>query len=430
MQNPILGCIADDFTGGTDLANTLVRQGMRVVQTIGIPTSHCVLPEVDAIVVSLKCRSIEREDAVAQCLSALHRLQALGCTHFLYKYCSTFDSTPKGNIGPVAQALLEELAKSSAAPPENMVALFCPAFPENKRTVYKGQLFVGDVPLHESSMRHHPLTPMTDASLPRLLQAQLGVDVACVYWDTVRQGPQAVRLAIQSLAAKGTRFIVADALVDEDLLTLGTACADMLITGGSGVALGLANEYRKRGLMQCHPHAYTPLDVQGHSAILAGSCSEATREQLRHWLQQGKPAFQLDVPQLAHNPDYLTTLHQWAQQHATQTPLVYASASPDIVAHNQNTLGQATAGILVEEALAAVAQTLHHTGVRRFVVAGGETSSAVVTALQVEALRIGEQIAPGVPWTVSTGDRPLAFALKSGNFGGPNFFAEALALLP
>lgn len=424
MRNPILGCIADDFTGGTDIANTLVHQGMRVIQTIGAPAGK--LPEADAVVVSLKSRSIEPELAVAQSLEALRALQALGCSRFFFKYCSTFDSTPKGNIGPVAKALLDAISGSE----KGAVALLCPAFPENGRTVYKGRLFVGDLPLDESPMRHHPLTPMTDSSLARLLEPQVGESVGCVTWDTVRQGPEAVAAAVAALARAGTRFVVADAITNDDLYVLGAACADRLVTGGSGVALGLPAVYRAKGLLPEQGEGCCALKPVGHTAILAGSCSEATRNQLQRWLDRGLPARRVEALKLAEGPAYLEELHQWAVAHADKIPLFHASAAPEEVLHVQAKLGRDKAGELVESALSSLAVTLREAGVDRFVVAGGETSGAVVKALGVDALCIGAQIAPGVPWTVSTGAAPLALALKSGNFGGPDFFADALSMLP
>lgn len=432
---PLLGCIADDFTGGTDLANALVRHGMRVVQTIGTPKADAQL-DADAIVVSLKCRSIEPDEAVAQCLDAVKALQAHGCTRFFWKYCSTFDSTPRGNIGPVAKALLEHLAADGkgdkgAAP----LTLFCPAFPENKRTVYKGRLFVGDVPLDESPMRHHPLTPMTDSSLVRLLAPQVGgmpEAVACVNWDTVRQGAEAVRTALRELAHKGVRYVVADAIVDEDLFVLGEACADMpLVTGGSGIAIGLPAAWRKAGLLPERGHSACALDVPGHTALLAGSCSEATRGQLAKWMARGLPERRVEALRLAEGPKYLEELIAWAKTHAGKTPLLHASATPREVQEVQEVLGRDRAGELVEHALSTLAVALRDAGVTRFVVAGGETSGAVVKALHVDALGIGEQIAPGVPWTVSTGGgKKLVLALKSGNFGGPDFFGDAISYLP
>lgn len=424
MSKPILGCIADDFTGGTDLANTLVRQGMRVIQTIGAPKGE--LPEADAVVVSLKSRSIDPALAVEQSLAALRALQSLGCTRFFLKYCSTFDSTPTGNIGPVAKALLEALSGSD----KDAIALVCPAFPENGRTVYKGRLFVGDLPLDESPMRHHPLTPMTDSSLVRLLEPQVSEAVGCVTWDTVRQGPAAVSAAVADLAAAGTRFVVADAITNEDLFVLGAACADRLITGGSGVALGLPDVYRAKGLLPAQAESCCALEPTGYTAILAGSCSEATRNQLQNWLERGLPARRVEALKLAEGPAYLEELRQWAVAHADKIPLLHASASPEEVQRVQAHLGRDLAGELVEKALSALAVALREAGVNRFVVAGGETSGAVTSALGVEALRIGAQIAPGVPWTVSTGANPLAVALKSGNFGGPDFFADALSMLP
>lgn len=439
-STPLLGCIADDFTGGTDLANALVRHGMRVIQTVGAPKADAKF-DANAIVVSLKCRSIDPADAVQECLDALKALQAVGCTRFFWKYCSTFDSTPRGNIGPVAKALLDHL--SASATPTTFegigatapIALVCPAFPENKRTVYKGHLFVGDVLLNESPMRHHPLTPMTDSSLTRLMEAQVGETVGTVNWETVRQGADAVRHALAALAAKGVRFAVADAIMDEDLFVLGEACANMpLVTGGSGIAIGLPSAWRKAGMIAEHDHSACALDVAGGTALLAGSCSEATRGQLAKWIAGGLPEKRVDALRLAEGPAYLEELLQWVKTNATSIPLLHASATPDEVSKIQQKLGREKAGELVEHALATLAVALRDAGVTRFVIAGGETSSAVVKALGVDALRIGEQIAPGVPWTVSTSSasgagKPLALALKSGNFGGPDFFADAVRML-
>lgn len=437
---PLLGCIADDFTGGTDLANALVRHGMRVIQTIGAPKPGTQL-DADAIVVSLKCRSIEPEEATVQCLEALKALQAQGCTRFFWKYCSTFDSTPRGNIGPVAKTLLDHITadgNSATGAASSPITVFCPAFPENKRTVYKGRLFVGDVPLDESPMRHHPLTPMTDSSLVRLLEPQVGgasrsaSPVGCINWEVVQQGVDAVRAALLALAKKGVRFAVADAIMDEDLFVLGEACADLpLVTGGSGIAIGLPAAWRKAGLLPERGNSACALDVAGHTALLAGSCSEATRGQLGKWMERGLPERRVEALRLAEDPAYLDELIAWAKEHADKTPLLHASATPQEVAAVQHKLGREKAGELVENALSTLAVVLRDAGVTRFVVAGGETSGAVVKALNVDALGIGQQIAPGVPWTVGTDNgKKLALALKSGNFGGPDFFGDALSHLP
>ena len=422
---PILGCIGDDFTGSTDLANTLVRQGMRVIQTCGIPAPGLALPEADALVVSLKCRSIDPDEAVAQCTEALDWLRKQGCSRFFWKYCSTFDSTPKGNIGPVAKALLEKLGASHT--------IACPAFPENKRSIYKGHLFVGDLPLNESPMRDHPLTPMRDSSLQRLLSPQVNEPVGLVTWETVRKGAKAVQEHLEALGAKGIRFVIPDAIEDADLFTLGEACADLpLITGGSGIALGLPGSYRKSGMLQSRADSAMPIQVRGKTAILSGSCSEATRAQLAAFSAHGLPMRQLDPLLLAKGPEHLEETLAWAKERfAGEKPvLVHAGEAPEKVGAVQEHLGRERAGALVEEALAKLSVAFVREGVRRLIVAGGETSGAVVTALAVSGLHIGPQIAPGVPWTVSIEDPALALALKSGNFGGPDFFADALDMLP
>ena len=422
---PILGCIGDDFTGSTDLANTLARRGMRVIQTIGIPSGEECRLEADALVVSLKCRSIAPAEADRQCLQALEWLKHAGCRQFFWKYCSTFDSTPAGNIGTVAKALLERLG----AP----VAVVCPAFPENKRTVYQGRLFVDSAPLDESPMRDHPLTPMRDSSLLRLLKPQVAEAVGLVPWKVVRQGAHAIRECLHAMAQRGVRFAVADALEDDDLMALGEACADLpLVTGGSGMALGLPANYRRAGLLgDPADTAVLPL-VSGATAILSGSCSEATRAQLSAFQAFGLPSRRLDPLRLAEGPGHLEEVLAWAAPcFAAERPvLVHAGAAPKQVAVVQEKLGRQRAGELVEQALAKLAVAFKADGVRRFIVAGGETSGAVVTALKVRALGIGPQIAPGVPWTVTIDKEPLALALKSGNFGGASFFADALGMLP
>ena len=425
-MSTLLGCIADDFTGGTDLANTLVRQGMRTVQTNGLPGADLALPETDALVVSLKCRSIAPAEAVRQCREALAWLRDLGCRQFFWKYCSTFDSTPKGNIGPVAEALLDDLGAR--------LAPVCPAFPQNGRTVYKGRLFVGDLPLNESPMRLHPVTPMTDASLPRLLAPQVRGTVGLVPWECVRRGPEAVHGALSDLAARGMRFAVADALEDADLLTLGQACADLpLLTGGSGLALGLPENFRRQGLLNGEQTAASLPEPGGPVLILSGSCSEATLAQLAELTRHGHPTRQLD-PFRLEDAAYLDELCGWAAAHLGADPVVVrASAESAAVGTVQARLGKERSGQLVENALGRIAQACRRAGARHIIVAGGESSGAVVQALQVRAMRIGAQIAPGVPWIFSAEGRdgpPLSLALKSGNFGGRDFFSRALAMLP
>lgn len=415
----ILGCIADDFTGATDLANTLVRRGLRSVQLIGVPEAGYRLDDVDAVVIALKTRTTPVAVAVAQSLSALDWLRTAGCRQYFFKYCSTFDSTPKGNIGPVTEALMEAL--------DTDFSIACPAFPENGRTVFKGHLFVGDVPLNESGMQHHPLTPMTDANLVRVLAAQCAGKVGLVAFDVVNRGSQAVIDAFVQLRTAGYRHAIVDAISDEHLMIVGGACADLeLVTGGSGVALGLPENFRRAGLLAENAAADALPAVGGMAAVLAGSCSPATLAQVEY-ARSLWPAFYIDPMAIADGRDVAKQAVEFAGARLADGPvLIYASAAPDIVGDVQAKLGRDQAGSLVEGAMAQIASGLVEHGVRKLVVAGGETSGAVVGALNVRALRIGPQIDPGVPWTASIGEPELALALKSGNFGATNFFKKAL----
>ncbi|MCW5622002.1 MAG: four-carbon acid sugar kinase family protein [Burkholderiales bacterium] len=418
----LLGCIADDFTGATDLANTLVKAGMRTVQLLGVPRGTLDVPEADAVIVALKSRSNPAAEAVQMSLGALEWLRAAGARQFYFKYCSTFDSTDAGNIGPVADALLDALGAD--------FTVFNPAFPTNKRTVYKGYLFVGDELLSESGMRHHPLTPMTDPSLVRVLQRQTTHKVGVMQYGTLVQGAPAVREAFDTLRAAGVRHVVLDSITDEHLFTLGEACADLqLITGGSGMAMGLPANFVRAGLMRSGQSMPLP-HVTGPTAVLAGSCSTATQGQVAH-MKRDHPTFELDPLAMAAGRDVAMEALTWAESRLSEKPiLIYSTATPEQVAQVQQQLGREHAGTLVEHTLGRIAQGLVQRGVRRLVVAGGETSGAVVGALGVEGLTIGPEIDPGVPWTFGIGQPPLALALKSGNFGGPDFFTRAFRMQP
>ena len=418
----LLGCIADDFTGATDLANNLVRSGMRTLQTIGVPAAP-LAGEVDAVVVALKSRTIAAADAVAQSLAALDWLKRAGCRQFYFKYCSTFDSTPQGNIGPVAEALMDALGAN--------IAIACPAFPTNARTIYMGNLFVGALPLSESGMRHHPLTPMTDASLVRVLQAQSRGKVGLVAWTAVAAGEQAIRARFAALEAEGVRLAVVDAISDADLGAIAAACADHpLITAGSGIAIGLPENFRRAGLLPLRADAAELPRVPGLAAVISGSCSQATNGQVAHWIESGRPAIRIDPREIFRGTDVAAgALLQAAPLLASGPVLFYATATPEEVKSVQVELGVAEAGAMVERALAGIAQGLIARGVTRLVVAGGETSGAVVQALGVTALKIGPQIDPGVPWTATQGAQPILLALKSGNFGSRDFFSKSLAQL-
>jgi uncharacterized protein YgbK (DUF1537 family) len=421
MTQPALGVIADDFTGATDVAGMLVQAGMSALLAIGVPPADAVL-DADAIVVALKSRTVPAADAVRESLAALERLRAAGCRRFYFKVCSTFDSTPRGNIGPVAEALMAALGTD--------FAIACPAFPENGRSVYRGHLFVGDLLLSDSGMRNHPLTPMTDANLVRWLQAQTTLRVGLLRHDAVAAGTDAVAARIAGLRADGVRIAVADAIDNADLRTLGAACADLpLVVAGSGLALGLPVPYAARGWVRPDAQAAALPAVGGHAAVLSGSCSTATNAQVQHWLQAGQPAFRIDALRLAEGAPLAAQALAWADSRLAQGPvLVYATAAADDVKAVQQQLGAERAGSLIEACLAEIATGLLDRGVRRLVVAGGETSGAVVQALQVQRLRVGATIDPGVPWTQAEG-RPLLLALKSGNFGSVDFFAKALAMV-
>jgi len=420
----LLGAIADDFTGATDLCNMLVRHGMRTVQLIGVPRATLEVGEVDAVTIALKSRTAPVKEAVADSLEALDWLRRAGARQIFFKYCSTFDSTAEGNIGPVGDALADRLDAS--------IAIACPAFPETGRTIYMGYLFVGDRLLSETHMAHHPLTPMTDPDLVRVLGRQTPRKVGLVAWPTVRRGASFIRDRLTELRHEGCRWAIVDCLEDEDLLAIGEAVADHpLVTGGSGVAMGLPANFRRAGLLPDRGAEAAALPpVAGPAVVLAGSCSAATLAQIEAF-REHRPARRLDPLALARGEE-LQEVVAWAREHLPSGPvLVYASAPPEEVRRVQAELGRERAGAVVEEAMAVIARELVAGGVRRLVVAGGETSGAVVKALGIEGLVIGPQIDPGVPATVTIGCGPrLALALKSGNFGRRDFFLRAFEVMP
>lgn len=419
----LLGAIGDDFTGSTDLANTLVRQGMRTVQLIGVPDDDITGIDADAVVIALKSRTIPAQEAVTQSLAALNWLKIAGCRQFFFKYCSTFDSTDAGNIGPVAKALLQAL--------DSDLTIACPAFPENERAVFKGHLFVGDVLLSDSGMKNHPLTPMMDSNLVWVLGRQVKDKVGLIQYRTVSKGSEAIRQALDELCRKGIRYAVVDAIDDAHLLTIGEALTDMpLITGGSGVAMGLPENFRRQGLLKAREDAAALPDVKGKEAVISGSCSAATQEQVSV-MKRTHPARQLDILALAtQDKREIDDAVQWTLPLLDKGPvLIYTTDAPEAVQSVQQKLGRDRAGEIAENAQAEIARRLVEAGVRRLIVAGGETSGAVVEALKVKGLRIGLQIDPGVPWTTSLADEPIALSLKSGNFGSPDFFLKAFAKL-
>ena len=419
----LIGCIADDLTGATDLALTLVKEGLRTVQSTGIPAAGLDLTGVDALVIALKSRSIPAPEAVAQSLAAARCLQDLGARRLLFKYCSTFDSTDEGNIGPVTEALLGLVGGQTIA---------CPAFPRAGRTIYAGQLFVNGVPLAESPMKDHPLNPMRDSDLRRVLGRQTSLAVGLVGFVDVEAGPEGIRAALARESEAGRSIAIVDALTDRHLRAIGAAVAHLpLITGGSGVAMGLPAAYLAAGLLEeLTPPPRMMAAPAGRAAILAGSCSAATRQQIESARAAGLPTFQLDAGRLAEGRQSVDDVLGWADSQPAGRPiLVFSSADPEIVRETQDRLGREAAGAMIEAVLAGTARGLRQRGFTRLLVAGGETSGAVVHALGVQSLAIGPEIDPGVPWTRTLDGPDMALALKSGNFGTPDFFLKAWARL-
>ena len=415
----ILGCIADDFTGATDLAGLLARSGVHVSLRLGVPDA----PPSDTApfeVIALKCRTAPTDEAVAECRAALTWLQDAGASRFFWKYCSTFDSTPEGNIGPVAEALMADLDVDQT--------IYCPAFPENGRSIFMGNLFVGQQPLAESPMKDHPLTPMRDSNLMRLLEPQVTRPVGLVDRLTVARGAAALRRHLSTLQDDGVAHVVVDAVANDDLYVIAESCREMiLMTGGSAVAMPLPDLYRDEGLLAADAPSLDRPRLPAAAIVLSGSCSAMTNEQVSAF--SGGPSLQLDPLALA-DTGHGAALEWLQAQPMDSTPMIYATASPDSVRAAQEKLGTALAGELVETALAELAKAAFASGRRRFVVAGGETSGAVSQALGLSRLDIGAEIAPGVPWTFSAvGGEPIAITLKSGNFGDRDFFAAALARL-
>ena len=415
----LLGAVADDYTGASDLANTLTRNGLSTIQTIGVPAADLALGDVEAVVIALKIRSVEAPRAVTAALAAYDWLVARGARHVMYKICSTFDSTDAGNIGPVTDALR---ARAGAG-----VCLVTPAFPETGRTVYRGHLFVGDIPLNESPLKDHPLNPMRDANLARVLGRQSQAPVGLVDLATVARGADAIAQRLKALEGQSCGAAIVDAVFETDLETIGQAAArGPVSTGASGLGLGLARALRRGGAASA-----APLDpVGGSAAILAGSCSQATLEQIAAAAAE-TAVLRLDVDQLIEGEAEIARALAWAQARLSAGPvLIASSAEPERVTALQARVGREASGHKIERALAEIAAGLVEGGVRRLIVAGGETSGAVVDRLGVAAFRLGPEIAPGVPLmrTVGRAGGELQMALKSGNFGGRDFFRRALAM--
>ncbi len=403
----LLGCIGDDFTGSSDLANTLAKGGMNTVQYTGVPDEPAG-SDVQAGVVALKSRSIEPHLAVEQSLEALNWLKSQGCEQFFFKYCSTFDSTPQGNIGPVIDALSDAL--------DTEIVVVCPAFPGTGRSLYQGHLFVNDVLLNASGMENHPLTPMTDPDIRRWLSLQSRYRVGHVPAEQVFSGNLQIRQELLAQHEKGNRHIVVDAIRNEDLFEIGTAAKNLtLITGGSGVALGLPKNF---GCLNQH----TPwIGQKGKAVALSGSCSTATRTQVaKH--KTSNPAFEIDAAAVLRGSLSPTDVSDWLLNNEG-LPLAYSSADPEVVKKVQSEFGQETSSKALEDFFAQIAQLITKAGVARIITAGGETSGAVVEGLSLKKMEIGPEIDPGVP--ALRAGRDLVVALKSGNFGDVDFFEKA-----
>jgi uncharacterized protein YgbK (DUF1537 family) len=419
----LLGCIADDFTGATDLASMLTRGGMRTILKLGAPEPGETLPEAEALVVALKSRTAPVAEAVAESLASWRWVAAGGARQGYFKYCSTFDSTPEGNIGPVAEALMAETQADQT--------IYCPALPENGRTVYQGKLFVFDELLSESGMRNHPLTPMTDADLRRVVAAQIsdGGKVGLVPFAVMEQGAEAIRARLDALAAEGVAHVVIDVLTDAHLAALGVACKDMaLVTAGSGLGLALPANFAAEGLLEGGAADLLP-QIGGRTLLLSGSCSVATNAQVTRWQAEGGATLRLDPLALADGRQGASAALEWVAGQGGPA-LIAATQPPGQVKAAQEALGRERAAELVERCLADIAIGARAVGIRRFVVAGGETAGAVAQALGAERLAVGPSIAPGVPWCATLGAEPVALALKSGNFGAETFFADAVEMAP
>ena len=416
----LLGCIADDFTGATDLAGLLARSGVKVSLRMGVPSEE---PKDTAAfeVIALKCRTAPLDEALPEVRAAYDWLKRAGATHFFWKYCSTFDSTAKGNIGPIAEALMEEIGTDQT--------IYCPAFPENGRSIFMGNLFVGEQPIAESPMKDHPLTPMRDSNLMRLLEPQVTKPVGLANRLCVAKGPEAIKARLEELRKDGVAHVVIDAVANEDLYLIAKACQDMpLLTGGSAIAMPLPELYLQQGALSADEAKTEVPNLAKAAIVLSGSCSAKTRAQVAAYSETA-PSYQLNPLDLAEQgPD--KALEWLAAQDLAKAPLIYATAEPDQVKIAQEKLGVMQAGEIVEEALAKLAVAARDQGAERFIVAGGETSGAVTKALGVVTLDVSTEISPGVPWSFcNTGGKTVALTLKSGNFGDVRFFDDALRKL-
>lgn len=417
MSRLKLGVIADDFTGATDIASFMVNAGWRVVQQIGVPDPDLVAPDVDAIVIALKSRSCPVDTAISETLASARWLKSQGAAQLFFKYCSTFDSTAVGNIGPVADALLQAFNIQKT--------IFCPALSAYGRTVVHGHLFVNGQLLNESGMQNHPVNPMMDANLCRVLAAQSSHKVGLIDYACVDAGAAAMGHSMAAQLSKGTQFFIVDTLNDSQLQTIAEAVrAFELVTGGSGLggalaALDVAGQARTRVSLR---------PINNKTVILSGSCSVMTNQQVAYYCESGAPHQAIDVTLALKNTEYANDLTKWVlaqyQQNTTQAPLLYATQSPENLRQIQAEFGAEVASLAVERLFSQIAQNLAREGICNFIVAGGETSGAITQALQIKEFEIGDTVAPGVPWVKAVATNTF-LCLKSGNFGDVTFFQKA-----
>ncbi|MEZ5924081.1 MAG: four-carbon acid sugar kinase family protein [Hyphomicrobiaceae bacterium] len=415
----LLGAIADDLTGGIELASMLVAQGVRT--GFGIGPAASLVEDAEAQVIALKTRVIPADEAVTAVLGGAERLITRGARQVFFKYCATFDSTPAGNIGPCAEALIDRLDAHRA--------LFCPALCETGRTVYQGHMFGGSTLLSDSPKRFDPLTPMTDSNLVRVLQAQSRQKVGLIDHSIVEAGPEAIRYRSEQLAAEGATLQIVDTLNENHLAAIADAAAGMpLLTGNSSVAAHLPACWRRSGDLQ----ATAPImlaGVDGPGAVIAGSVAEQTRQQLAVFGTH-HPVLTLHLERAFAGDDLVGEAMTFARQCMRQCrDFAISTAVPQAAVDQlQTRFGRAETAAQAEFILSTLAHRfVHELGVRRIVVAGGETSGAVVAALGLTRLEVGPYLGLGMSRAITRTEPILGLSLKSGKLGSLDVFERLLA---
>jgi uncharacterized protein YgbK (DUF1537 family) len=420
MTEPLaFAAIADDLTGGLELASLIRRGGVRCPLLLH-PGPRTDLAGLEAVVFGLKTRVIPARRAVAAFARAMDAIGRRGARQVFYKYCATFDSTPRGNIGPCADLLMERR--------EAGFTLFCPAFPEVGRTVYQGHLFAGEVLISDSPKRFDPLTPMREPSLVKVLQAQTRRRVGLLPHAVLAEGVAAAAARAARLQADGIPYAIADTLDEADLAVTAEASVDWpLMTGGSSVAVYYPALWRARGWMAGTDAPALPPPPPGPAVVVAGSCADRTFDQLAHFGER-RPVLFLDPARALDGADLVAEALAWAGRGLPDGAVAVAtSARPDAVAALQRRLGRRRAARLAEDILARIAAGLHASGIRRFVISGGETSGAVLEALKVTALEVDSYVTAGQSHSMTTGPDPISFYLKSGKLGPVDMLARVAA---